>query len=94
MQNIPNIDVDNLKESLDAYTLIDLLKAGYKQSIKENDDYRKLRNRTGGMPDFTFAKIQTLNNSFNDTIVLLENLEKQLDKLDKLHDQAQEMAGF
>lgn len=94
METTPNIDVGNLKESLDAYTLIDLLKAGYKQSILENDNYRKKLNRTGGMPDFVFAKNQTLNNSFKETILLLEKLENKLDKLDRLHDQAQEMAGF
>lgn len=94
MLNIPNIDVDNLKEFLDPYTLIDLLKAGYKESISKNDNMRKLLNRNGGMSDLHFSKYNALNSSFNEHIVMLEKLEKQLDKIHILHEQAQEGAGF
>tara|TARA_Y100000004_G_scaffold153709_1_gene177595 strand:+ start:573 stop:857 length:285 start_codon:yes stop_codon:yes gene_type:complete len=94
MLNIPNINVDNLKDFLDPYTLIDLLKAGYKESISQNDYTRKLLNRNGGMSDLHFARYNALNSSFNEHIVMLEKLEKQLNKIHILHEQAQEGAGF
>lgn len=94
MQNIPIIDIDNLKEAQDAYTLIDLLISGYKQAIKENDEIRKIAYRNGTeFSDIRFAKYSAFNNSFNSTIVLLEKLEKQIDKIDKEHIVAENMAG-
>ena len=33
MDYLPKIDVENIKECQDAYTLIDLLKSGYRQAI-------------------------------------------------------------
>ena len=94
MQNIPKVDVENLKDFLDPYTLIDLLKAGYKESISQNDYMRKLLNRNGGMSDLHFAKYNALNSSFNEHIIMLEKLEIQLNKIHILHEQAQEGAGF
>lgn len=93
MDYLPKIDVENIKECQDAYTLIDLLKSGYRQSINENDYNKKIRQRNNNFSDVAFARYSALNSSFNQTIVLLEKLEQQIEKLDKEYITAQAMAG-
>ena len=92
MDYIPNIDVKNIKDEHDHYTLIDLLKAGYKQSLIDNENRKKLLQKNDNFSDFQYSRWSALSNSFHQTIVLLEQLEKQFEKLDILHDQAVEGA--
>lgn len=93
MKAIPSIAISNLKESQDAYTLIDLLKAGYKQTMQENNETKKLFQRNNNFSDIKFAQYLALENSFKQTIVLLEELEKKIELIDRLNIHAEEMAG-
>lgn len=93
MDYLPKIDVENIKESQDAYTLIDLLKAGYKQTMQENNEMKKLFQRNNNFSDIKFAQHLALDNSFKQTIILLEELEKKIDQIDRLNIHAEEMAG-
>lgn len=94
MDYIPNINVKNIKDFHDQYTLIDLLKAGYKQSLTDNENTKKLLQKNDNFSDFQYARWSALSNSFHKTIVLLEQLEKQFEKLDMLQDQAEEGVFF
>lgn len=95
MLNTPNIEIDKLKDCQDAYTVIDLLIAGYKESKLKNDQFISLvRKNNSNYPNTWINKFKVIDESFSATIVMLENLEKKIDQLDKLQIMAEEGAGF
>lgn len=92
MNNEPKINVEKIADTPDCYVLIDILKAGYKEALNSNDQLRKQLQSNDSMSDLHYARYSALKTSFNSSIILLEKLEKQFEKLDMLHDIAVEGA--
>ncbi len=92
MNNEPTVNVEKIADTPDCYVLIDILKAGYKEALNSNDQLRKQLQRNDSMSDLHYARYSALKTSFNSSIILLEKLENQFEKLDLEHELAQEGA--
>lgn len=93
MEHTAVVNVENLQKNLTEFSVIQLLIAGFKEAIHKNNEYKKLLYRNGDIEDNIFAKFFELNNSFKQTIVLLEKLENKLEELEHIDNMALDGTG-